>query len=216
MKNIPVFTTGHGAASLILKEIPYRREAFIHMQDTLAPCALLAECFDFCRACGAERVFATGNDYLERFRLHTAMWEMSGSMDPDPEQTDNLWPVTEQTVSRWREIYNRRMGRVDNAGTLEARDEKRILESGSAYFVHQSGELLGIGWLIDDRLECVAAVRRGAGDRVLRTLLSTCPNRMMHLTVASTNDPAISLYERNGFLKVRENSRWYEVKKDQM
>lgn len=186
------------------------------MQDTLAPGALLTECFDFCKTCGAERVFATGNDYLERFGLHTAMWEMSGSMDPDPEKTDNLWPVTAQTVSRWREIYNQRMVRVDNAGTLEARDEKRILESGSAYFVHQSGDPLGIGWLIDDRLECIAAVQKGAGDRVLRTLLSTCPNMTVHLTVASTNYPALSLYERNGFLKIREVSRWYEIKKDQM
>lgn len=216
MKNIPVFTTEHGAASLILKEIPYRQEAYIRMQDTLTPAELLEECFDFCRACGAERIYASGNDYLKQFRLHTAIWEMSGSMDPDPEETDNLWPVTDQTVSRWREIYNQRMIRVDNGSTLEARDENRILETGSAYFVHKSGDLLGIGWIIDDTLECIAAVQKGMGDRVLRTLLSTCPNSRMHLTVASTNFPAISLYERNGFIKVRELSRWYVINKDQL
>ena len=33
MKDIPVFTTDFGVASLILKEIPYRGEAYIRIQD---------------------------------------------------------------------------------------------------------------------------------------------------------------------------------------
>ena len=34
MKDFPMFTTEFGIASLILREIPYRGEAFILIQDT--------------------------------------------------------------------------------------------------------------------------------------------------------------------------------------
>ena len=52
MKDIPVFTTEFGVASLILKEIPYRREAYIRIQTTQQPQELLKECISFCRMCG--------------------------------------------------------------------------------------------------------------------------------------------------------------------
>ena len=43
MKDFPVFPTSHGAASLTLKEIPYRREAYIKIQSTQEPELLLEE-----------------------------------------------------------------------------------------------------------------------------------------------------------------------------
>ena len=43
MKDIPVFTTENGAASLILREIPYRKRAHIRLQATREPEALLEE-----------------------------------------------------------------------------------------------------------------------------------------------------------------------------
>ena len=56
MRDIPVFTTEYGVASLVLREIPYRQEAYISIQSSLQPEELLAECVSFCRACGAEKV----------------------------------------------------------------------------------------------------------------------------------------------------------------
>ena len=41
MKDFPLFTTENGVASLILKEIPYRSEAYIILRDTQSPEALL-------------------------------------------------------------------------------------------------------------------------------------------------------------------------------
>ena len=55
MKDFPVFTTENGVASLILKEVPYRGEAYIHLRDSQDPKALLEECVSFCAACGAEK-----------------------------------------------------------------------------------------------------------------------------------------------------------------
>ena len=103
------------------------------------------------------------------------------------------------------------MARVDNAGTLESRDEGRLLEGG-AYFVHHRGELLGIGYLREDCIEAMAAAVPGAGKRVLHSLASVCPGVPLRLEVAGTNERAIALYEKIGFLKVKELSRWYRVR----
>ena len=44
MRNIPVFTTEFGVASLILKEIPYTGIAYVRLQSSLFPEKLLEEC----------------------------------------------------------------------------------------------------------------------------------------------------------------------------
>lgn len=209
MKDFPVFTTEYGVASLILKEVPYRQTAYIHLQDTQDPEKLLEECVSFCRVCGAERIYATGHDFLERYPLHCSILEMRGRAEGA--EPASLFPVTEQTVSRWRQIYNETMRLVDNAATLEAREERRILESGGAYFVHENGELLGIGWMNDSRLEAIASTVPGTGAKILCTLQSLLYEDPMTLEVASTNKKAIRLYERMGLFQTGERSRWYRV-----
>ena len=214
MKDMPVFTTEYGVASLILKEIPYRQEAYIHLHDVqpgmLKP--MLEECVGFCRVVGAERVFATGHPELEAYPLHVSVVEMRGTAWVDQEKLQNLFPVTEQTVGRWRELLNKRMNSVDNAATLELRDEKRILESGGADFVHNSGNLLGAGWMEGETLLTVASAKPGAGEQVMHSLMSLVEGATVTLEVASTNERAIRLYEKLGFLKTREISRWYRVR----
>lgn len=213
MKDFPVFPTEYGVASLVLKEIPYRAEAYITVQD-VRPGGLeahLEECAAFCRMAGAEKIYAKGHEELNRYPLHTAVVEMRGDAWVDREKLKSLFTVTEQTVGRWRQIYNEKMAGVDNAGTLEAREETQILESGGAYFVHDNGKLLGIGWLDDCKLLAVAAAEKGAGEQVMHTLMSLVEGAPMTLEVASTNERAIRLYERLGFLKTGERSRWYRI-----
>lgn len=213
MKDFPMFTTEYGVASLVLKEIPYRGQAYVRVLDVQPGQIreLIAECVSFCRMVGADAVYATGQDDLARWPVYTSVYEMQGDALVDWEKTENLFPVTEQTVTRWREIYNERMRGVDNAATLESRDEKRILESGGAYFVHRQGELLGIGWLDEGKLLAVASAVPGAGERVMNTLMSLDEGGRLCLEVASTNERAIRLYERLGFIKTREISCWYRV-----
>ena len=213
MRDFPIFTTDFGVSSLVLKEIPYKKTAYIRIRD-VQPDSFrehLAECAVFCRMAGAEHIYAAGNQRLEPYPLYTAVLEMRGDAWVDREKLCSLFPVTEQTVTRWREIYNKRMTGVDNSGTLEARDESRILESGGAYFVHDNGVLLGIGWLEEETLLAVASVEPGAGERVMHSLMSLVEGASVKLEVASTNIRAIRLYERLGFLKTREISQWYDV-----
>jgi len=213
MKDFPVFPTDFGVSSIILREVPYRREAYIHIHDVQPEhvSAHLSECVSFCRMVGAETVLVREHPALDGYPLHTSVVEMRGSAWVDPALLRNVFPVTEQTVGQWRRICNERMACVDNAATLEEKDENRIVKSGGAYFVHDRGELLGIGWLEDTKLLAVAAVKKGAGQEVMHTLMSLVEGADMNLEVASTNERAIRLYEKLGFLKTGELFRWYRV-----
>jgi hypothetical protein len=145
MKDLPMFTTEYGIASLILREIPYRQEAYIRIVATEQPCALVEECAAFCRACGAEKVYATGHEDLEKYPLHTVIWLMRGSRG-DLFQTDAaLWPVLPENVDSWRSIYNERMSAVANAAYMNEADARAMLDAGDGYFIHRDGTLLGIG-----------------------------------------------------------------------
>lgn len=213
MKDIPIFNTEYGVASLFLKEIPYRGIAYIRVQDVQPGHLkeLVEECAGFCRAAGAERAYATGHPDLEGYPVHCAIEEMALSLAELPQPQADLWPVTEKTVSRWRELYNKGMAEVDNAATQTARDEEEIISSGGAYFVHEAGTLLGIGWMKGSELLCIVSVQKGAGERVARTLFTVADSDRITLSVASTNERAKGLYDRMGFIQTGERSRWYRV-----
>ena len=213
MRDLPFFITDNGVADLILKEIPYKQTAYIRVREAQPGELeqLIGECRSFCRMAGADRIYATGHPELDRWPRYTEVLAMRGTAWVDREKLCSLFPVTDQTVARWRGIYNERMASVHNSATLESRDEKRILESAGAYFVHENGDLLGIGWLEDTALLAVASVKPGAGEKVMHTLMSLVEGAVMSLEVASTNERAIKLYEKLGFLPVASVSEWYDV-----
>ena len=215
MRDFPLFSTDTGVSSLLLKEVPYRKTAYIRIGDVQEGglSAHLEECLSFCRMAGAENVYASGHGGLEKYPLHTSVVRMRMEAWVDRQKLASLFPVTEATVERWRQIYNDAMGGVDNAATQESRDEKRIIDSGGAYFVHADGDLLGIGWLEDTKLLAVASVKKGMGETVMHTLMSLIEGSPMELEVASTNTRAIRLYEKLGFLATGEISRWYTISK---
>ncbi|MBR2937514.1 MAG: GNAT family N-acetyltransferase [Oscillospiraceae bacterium] len=213
MRDFPVFTTQNGAASIVLREVPYRGEAYITLRDTLQPEALLAECVDFCKIAGADKIYATGHDVLEKYPLHTAVIKMQQLRQSLPEGTGCLFPVTEQTAEQWRSIYNEKMRDVPNASTMTREDMKQYISQGGCYFVHNADTLLGIGLIQGEKIQAIAACKPGAGEIVLVSLCNAMFSEMVTVEVASTNIPAIRLYERLGFRKVAEISRWYNVNK---
>ena len=211
MKDFPMFTTEYGVASLVLKEVPYRQEAYIVIRSSEEPEKLLEECVSFCRMVGAEKIYARGHGSVERYPLHCAILEMRGSIPVEEEKVRMLWPVTAENIGQWRGLLNEKMTLIDNAATLERAGEKEILDMGGAYFVHDSGKLLGAGWIVGDELKLIAAARPGAGAQVLHTLLSGAAEQPVRLQVASTNARAIRFYERMGFVKTAELSCWHKV-----
>lgn len=211
MRDIPMFTSEFGVASLFLREVSYRGRAHIKIQSSLEPEKLLEECISFCRACGAEWIDAAGHAYLEKFPLITALVSMQCSRDLLPETDACLFPMTEQTMGKWLDICNERMADVPNAAYLDSKAGKELLEKGNAYFVHKNGQLLGIGVAGGDFIDTVVAVQPGAGETVVLALNSVLVGDTVRLMVADANTRAVRLYERLGFVKVKELSRWYRV-----
>ena len=212
MKDIPVFTTEHGAASLILSQIPYREEGYIHVQSSLEPQQLLQECAGFLRACGAERIYATGQDLPQSLEIYTTLVQMQIPKEALPEPNAALWPVQRENLDRWAEIYNRKTAAIPMGAWLKDRQRQELLDSGEGYFVHANGKLLGIGRVSADTLHFVASVSPGAGADVVAALASVITQPVVKLTVASTNQKAVRLYEKLGFCKTRQVSTWYCIK----
>lgn len=211
MKDIPFFTSEYGAASLTLKEIPARGIAYVKILSSLQPESLIEECISFCRACGADDIYASGDACLQKYPLTAELIRMTGNREDIPETDASVFPVTEQTVSRWREIYNERMSGVPNAAWMSKRDEKDLLAGGDCYFVHRSGELLGIGKASGNQIDMIASVRKGAGRDVLQAMVSVLAEDSVSLIVAKENSRAVCLYESMGFVPVESVSKWYKI-----
>ena len=211
MRDIPMFTTEYGVASLFLKEVTYRGRAHIKIQSSLEPEKLLEECVSFCRMCGAEWIDAAGHDYLEKYPLITALWAMQCDRSAIPETDACLFPVTEETVSKWLSIYNERMAAVPNAAYMDSKDGRELLKTGDGYFVHRNGKLLGIGKAAGDFIDTVIAVEKGMGQTVVQALCTALNCETVKLWVASANERAVRLYDRMGFVKTKELSKWYRV-----
>ncbi len=212
MKNFPFFTTEFGVAALTLREIPYQGKAYIKLLDTQEPERLLKECVDFCRSVGADEVFASGDPFLEVYPLHTALWHMRSDISSIGSTDAALWPVQSNTVGRFRQIYNEKVKRLPNSVWMDDGEEKTMLGEGDGYFIHRNGHLLGIGRVKGEEIRFLASVQPGTGEDVVRALAHAITGDTVLLEVASVNHKAIELYNRLGFVKTAELSRWYKIK----
>ena len=196
---------------MILREIPYQHCAYVRVQSSLEPDKLIDECISFCRMVGAERIYAMGDAYLEKYPFHTAMYRMVCSRESIGETDAALWPVQEHTAAEFQRIFNAKAPAIPNGAWMTDRDTKEMLQTGEGYFVHRGDILLGIGRVYQGELRFVASVYPGAGSDVVKALCNAVTEDTVTLTVASTNTKALKLYESLGFLKNQELSRWYCV-----
>lgn len=210
MRDIPFFQTENGVASLILHEVAYKQIAYVQIQSFMQFESLLQECVDFCRAVGAEKVYATGSDLLNTYPLFTSIIEMRCLRDKIPCSSCNLVPVTKGLLEKWREIYNERMRNVPNAATITSQEADTQINAG-AYFVYHDNVPVGIGKVSGNQIDAVAAVVAGMGREVVSALCTVITGEVVCVEVATANSPAIRLYEAMGFVETKEISAWYCV-----
>lgn len=211
MKDIPVFTTQYGVASLVLGQIPYRGQAYIRLQASQEPEKLLDECVMFCRMAGAEEIYATGNTCLESYPMHTDIWRMTCSRQTLGHTDAALFPVQDHTAAWFTQLYNEKIRKVPNAAWMTAADEAQMLRQGDGYFVHREGTLLGFGRIAEGEILFLASVYPQAGKDVVRALADATCLDQVQVEVASANVKAVSLYESLGFMKSALISRWFCV-----
>lgn len=211
MRNIPVFSTDLGVASLVLDQIPYKQAAYVHIHDTAQPEEFIEECAQFCRAAGADRVYVASPAELEEYPVFTQVLQLVGSLQDIADTDAALMPVTERTLDAWRQIYNEKMAAVDDAAFMDAAAARQLLQEGHGYFVHREGKLLGIGKVAGDTIDVLAATEPGAGETVLQALCHALAGDRVIVRVASTNRRAMRLYERLGFICTGVLQTWYQI-----
>lgn len=211
MKNIPMFTTEAGAASLILEEIPYKKAAYIKFQASQTPEQLLKECIDFCRVLGAEEIYASGHTIFENYPLHTEIIRMECDKSMLVPGKMIICPIDESNVRQWCDIYNARMENVPNAATLTVSKVKILIPDKVCYLIYDGEQLLGIGKIDGNKIDVIATVVPGKGSDVMYSLCDMVTGETVSVEVAANNTPAIRLYEKLGFQKTDTISVWYSV-----
>ena len=211
MKDIPVFTTQFGVASLVLREVPYQQTAYIQLQVTTQPKKLLQECLTFCRMIGAEKILVKESEGITGYPFYTAIWRMEAAADALQYTDAALFPVQEHTADEFQRIYNEKVAHIPNAAWMDRADKTEMLKTGEGYFIHRDQQLLGIGRVLGGEIRFLASVQPSAGEDVVKALSHAVTTDTISVEVASANEKAVKLYERLGFLKIAELSRWYRI-----
>ncbi len=200
MKNFPVFPCSDGVVSLILNEIPYRKEAYILIRSIFgSPERLLRECVDFCRSAGADAVYVSGEGDLSHLPVYARLTERSLEKSLLP-QTAARAELTENP--EWTELYNQSFRHVPNAKTYLETPE-------NAYFIYNGEERIGLGQIIDDELAAVASLKKGYGQDCVCALAKNISQTHVKLLCAEENYPATRLYDRLGFSRDRIKRIWH-------
>ena len=210
MRDISFFATQLGVASLTLSQIPYTHRAYIRIQSTSFAEGFLEECISFCRAAGAEQIYATGHHICALYPEHTSIIQMRADISSLTDTDVQLFPVTEQSVERWRSVYNKKVVNIPGGAWMTIQQGNELFKDG--YFVHRDGQLLGIGKASGDQIHWIASCFPGAGADVVKALCHALTGDSVFLEVASANEKAIALYEKLGFIRTKIIATWYSVK----
>lgn len=219
MKNIPIFTSAGGTATLILREVPPTGRAYVILQTHLRGYepVQIQECAAFCRTAGAREVYVScadgaalalphSHDML-RLQLRRGQLEAPGRSL----QLESVQSSDDRAL--YLKHYNRRFAPIPNAAQADLRSLERAEADGTRHWLLRAadGRLVGLGAVQDNRLEAVASLQPGWGRDLSCTLLAETCGPVLELTVCSSNLPAMRLYQSLGFTQCDVLSRWYRA-----
>ena len=218
MRDIPIFTGRYGAASLILREIPFSGCAYVLVQAAAEgqAAAFLDECRAFCRAAGAAQSLASADVPLPLAHAYDLLQLCCRRSDLQPPgRPVELTPVTAENAGTYQAVYRQLFRTVPGAADCTARRLADQLARGErACLALEGGRVAGIGQWADGtegvlRTIGVLPEFRGLGTRLTGTILGRMAAETVSLEVASVNGPALALYRRIGFRQAEVLSRWY-------
>lgn len=216
MQNIPIFTSVHGTATLILKEIPVSGLAYVLVRSVWDGDleGLAAEGAAFCRQAGAREVYASYEQtILPAPHSHDVLeFTMARSRLPAVEPV-TLTPLSADNGADYLAVYNRCFAAMPGHASYDRRDIQRLLGQDSAFLVYVEGVPAAVVELGENRLEGIGVLpeHRGLGYPLAVTALARCPGPTLSLRVVDTNHRAIALYRRIGFRQTKVVSRWWRV-----
>lgn len=215
MKDIPIFTGEHGVATLILREIPHRKQAYVMLRTVWQLDSFLAECRSFCRMAGAESIYVTGGMDLSHLPFVHAMerWTCRRADLPPLSEPVELLPLSEENREDYRRLYNELFAQVPNAASCTMQEAERIQREEQAALAMVNGTIAGLVQWTANRLEAigVAPTYRGLGYRLALTVLQQMTGETIELQVSSANTAALKLYARLGFHRAETLSQWYDL-----
>lgn len=204
-------------ASLILKEIPYSGAAYVLVRSVWngQTAALLEECAAFCRAAGAERVYASDgkNDLPSEHAYDMVMLTMQREDLPHSDCFAELEPISAQNGAEYLAVYNACFREIPGAASYGKKDLQRLIEHKSGFLTRKNGVCAGVAELENDELAgiCVLPEYKGLGYDLALTALKRLETPVVRLKTASTNKKALSLYHRLGFGNETLISRWWLI-----
>lgn len=220
MNNIPVYVSPGGTATLILREIPHKKTAYILLRTTLAGKLpeLTEDCVRVCREFGAEHCYLSAEDPSITPPLPHAydILRLRVQKDtlPPPVCPMGLVPMSPANDSIYQRIYNRCFREVSHTLTYEKDQLERIYREGHQAFLAMAPEGIpcGMGELHGNELAAVALLPeyRGRGRDLTLSLLARCPGPELTVTVVSDNERALNLYDALGFTVTGKESAWYK------
>lgn len=210
MKNIPLFTTEAGVASLILEQVSFNKTAYVRVQSTLDADNLLQECIAFCRAVGAEQIYAAG-DLGDRYGKAVSLIRMRRLRTGIEDNAGLLIPVNADNITKFQEIYNEAMRNIPGASGMNASKASEMLKEGNGYFVYYKEELVGIGVAAGEWIHTVIAQKKGMGQFVMQALNRVLVGDWIRVEVIESNIPAMRLYQRMGFTEYETVSNWKKI-----
>lgn len=202
MRDIPIFTAAEGLATLILREIPTRREGYVLVRSVFTNLeALLRECEGFCRAAGAERVYFGGDADFSGYPVYARLIEREIDCARLPETTATAHAIAENERARWAELYRERFLSVPAAQSAPKTEH--------AYWICRDDVCVGLGQIEGEELRAVASLRKGSGADCVAALAAATNAARLRLLCAEENRPAMRLYDRLGFTCGCEREVWH-------
>lgn len=216
MKNIPLFTSSYGLATLILREISWNGRAYVLVREIWHDgAALLEECRAFCLAVGAREVYAAWAEGFETLPAAHAydMLAMSCPKAALPVESLPLEPLSRENADAYLEIYQRCFRDVPSAASYDHKSLEPLYGEDLAWLVPVAGGYGAIAEISKTGLEGIAVLpeHRGLGYPLAATVLQMVPSPVVHLRVASTNHRALALYCRLGFTEDAPARPWYRL-----